>query len=185
MKSKNILIMPFILIITMGFSKNLILNCKSEKKNAGLTIISKAFAESEMIPSKYTCDSENISPEISWSKGPEETKTYAMICDDPDAPSKVWVHWVVYNIPSNVLELNEKFSMDSTYNNIVNGINDFKTLGYSGPCPPSGTHHYHFKIYALDCKLNLKAGSSKANLEIAMKDHIRASGMLTGKYKKK
>jgi Raf kinase inhibitor-like YbhB/YbcL family protein len=183
MRSKFFLILPLILIIIFGFSKNLILNCKSEKKNTELIITSKAFAESEMIPSKYTCDAENISPEISWSKGPDNTKTYAMICDDPDAPSKVWVHWVVYNIPSNVEELNEKFSTDSTYNNIVNGINDFKTLGYSGPCPPSGTHHYHFKIYALDCKLNLKAGSSKADLETAMKDHILASGILTGKFK--
>jgi Raf kinase inhibitor-like YbhB/YbcL family protein len=154
-------------------------------KNSELTIKSNAFAESEMIPAKYTCDADNISPSISWSKGPEKTKSYALICDDPDAPSKIWVHWVVYNIPSTVLELSEKFSKDSIYNNIENGVNDFGTLGYSGPCPPSGTHRYNFKVYALDCKLNLKTGSSKVDLETAMKDHILANGMLTGKYKKK
>ena len=184
MKKKKLLILPLILIIAFAFSNNIFLNCKSEKKNSALTITSKAFAEGEIIPAKYTCDAENISPEISWTKGPDKTKTYALICDDPDAPSKVWVHWVVYNIPADVTELTEKFPTDSIYKNIENGINDFGTLGYSGPCPPSGTHHYKFKIYALDCNLNLKAASTKAQLEAAMKDHIIANGMLTGLYKR-
>lgn len=185
MKSKNILILPVIMIIALSFSDSIMFNCKSEKKKSEITVTSNAFAESEMLPAKYTCDAENVSPAISWSKGPDKTKTYAVICDDPDAPSKIWVHWVVYNIPSDVLELKEKFPTDSTCNNIVNGINDFGTLGYSGPCPPGGTHRYNFKIYALDCKLNLKSGSSKADLETAMKGHVLANGMLTGKYKRK
>ena len=184
MRSKHILISPVIIIIVFSFSDKMF-NCRSEKKKSEITVTSKSFAESEMIPAKYTCDAENISPEISWSKGPDNTKTYALICDDPDAPSKVWVHWVVYNIPLDVLELNEKFPADSSYKNIVNGINDSGTLGYSGPCPPKGTHRYNFKIYALDCTLNLKAGSSKADLKTAMKDHVLANGMLTGKYKRK
>ena len=185
MKNKKLLILPLILIIAFAFSNNIFLNCKSEKKNSALTITCKAFAEAEMIPAKYTCDAENISPEILWTKGPDKTKAYALICDDPDAPSKVWVHWVVYNIPADVTELNEKFSTDSIYKNIKNGINDFGTFGYSGPCPPSGIHHYKFKIYALDCNLNLKAASTKAQLEAAMKNHILANGTLTGLYKRK
>jgi len=185
MKVKNILIPTVIIVIAFGFTNCFMFNCKGEKKKMELTITSKAFADSEMIPAKYTCDAENISPEISWSKGPKGTKTFALICDDPDAPSKTWVHWVVYNIPSTILGLPEKFPADSIYNKITNGINDFGTFGFSGPCPPSGTHRYNFKVYALDNDLNLKAGASKAEVERAMKNHILAEGILTGKYKKK
>jgi Raf kinase inhibitor-like YbhB/YbcL family protein len=185
MKKIYVLIISMILISVFSFSGNLVFNCKTDKMKSNIIVNSKAFTESEMIPTKYTCDAENVSPPISWTKGPDSTKTYVLICDDPDAPSKVWVHWVLYNIPSDIQELSENFKTGNNNSKIKSGVTDFGTPEYSGPCPPSGVHHYKFKVYALDCELNLKAGASKAEVEAAMKDHILADGVLTGTYKRK
>jgi Raf kinase inhibitor-like YbhB/YbcL family protein len=147
-----------------------------------ITVSSNAFKSNSLIPSRYTCDGENISPQLSWSKGPEGTRSYALICDDPDAPSKVWVHWIIYNIPAAIHEIPEKAAViqGAKYGKTDSG----KTV-YGGPCPPSGTHHYHFKVYALDSELNLPAGASKQELESAMKAHILAQGELVGLYARK
>jgi Raf kinase inhibitor-like YbhB/YbcL family protein len=150
--------------------------------NPGMTVSSNAFENNTLIPGKYTCDGENISPQVSWSQGPEGTKSYVLICDDPDAPSKVWVHWLIYNIPSTVLEIPENAA---GIEGAKYGTNDFGKTAYGGPCPPHGTHHYHFKIYALDSELLLDAGASKEEIESAMKRHILAHGELICKYARK
>jgi Raf kinase inhibitor-like YbhB/YbcL family protein len=160
------------------FSLPLFINC-TPMKDPEITVSSTAFAHNGMIPSQYTCDGKNISPQISWSRGPEGTKTYALICDDPDAPMKTWVHWLIYNIPASVLAIPED---DKGVKDALYGTTDFRRTGYGGPCPPGGTHHYHFKLYALDIALPLKNGASKAEMEAAMKGHILASGDLVGLY---
>jgi hypothetical protein len=185
MKTGKKLLLLLAVVVTFGFSERFLSSCKTDKMKTSLTITSSAFADSAFIPEKYTCDRENVSPAIAWSKGPDNTKTYALICDDPDAPSKVWVHWVLFNIPVSVDSLSENQPADETIlTSAINGNNDFGTPGYSGPCPPGGIHHYCFKVYALDCSLSLNAGATKAEVVSAMKDHILAEGMLTGKYQR-
>jgi len=149
-------------------------------------IFSSAFKEGELIPSKYTCDGINISPPLNWNNPPKGTKTFALINDDPDAPIGDWVHWIVHNIPADVLELKEEASSKKTLpKGAVEGLNDFRKYNYGGPCPPSGTHRYFFKLYALDSSLLLKEGVTKKQLLEAMKGHILAEATLIGKYKRK
>ncbi len=162
------------------FSLPLFINCAT-MKTSEITVSSTAFKQNGMIPSQYTCDGVNISPQIAWTPGPEGTQSYALICDDPDAPMKTWVHWLIFNIPPTVLSIPEN---DRGIENALYGTTDFRRTGYGGPCPPSGTHHYHFKLYALDCWLPLKNGATKPEMETAMKGHILASGDLVGLYKK-
>ncbi|MEM4260942.1 MAG: YbhB/YbcL family Raf kinase inhibitor-like protein [Candidatus Woesearchaeota archaeon] len=146
---------------------------------------SNSFKNGGMIPKQFTCDGKNVSPQLSWSKFPEGTKSFALICEDPDAPVGIWVHWVIYNIPHNVNELQEGFPTQKSFpDGIKQGINDFRKIGYGGPCPPSGTHRYFFKIYALDTVLELEAGATKQQLLNAMEKHIIAHGELIGKYKR-
>jgi Raf kinase inhibitor-like YbhB/YbcL family protein len=151
-----------------------------------ITIESPAFKNGEYIPSKYTCDGEDISPALKWSNIPEGTKSLALICDDPDAPIGDWVHWVLYNIPPETRELKEHIPSDKILKDgSIHGLNDWKRYGYGGPCPPSGVHRYFFKLYALDTKLNLGPGATKKQLLDAMKGHIIAQGELMGKYQRK
>lgn len=150
-----------------------------------MVIQSSAFKEGATIPAKYTCDSLDISPPIEWSKGPEGTKSYALICDDPDAPGGTWVHWVIYNIPYSILELSENVpKMESLNNGARQGKSDFESIGYGGPCPPGGTHRYYFKIYALDFILDHKPAISKKELLKAIEKHILEEGQLMGRYKR-
>ena len=150
-----------------------------------ITITSSAFTEGVMIPKKHTCDAEDISPDLKWSGVPKETKSLTLICDDPDAPVGTWVHWVLFNIPADVTTLQAGVSPDAVLKNGArHGENDFRKLGYGGPCPPGGTHRYFFKIYALDTLLSLESGSTKSQLLAAMKGHILAEGQLMGKYKR-
>ena len=150
-----------------------------------ITLTSTAFAEGAMIPRKYTCDAEDISPELSWSGAPQGTRSLALICDDPDAPVGNWVHWVIFNIPVDVTALPAGVPADATLKNGArHGKNDFRKLGYGGPCPPGGTHRYYFKLYALDTVVNLESGSTKAQLLAAMQGHILAEGQLMGKYRR-
>lgn len=151
-----------------------------------IKIESSAFKYGEFIPVKYTCDGENVSPPLKWSGAPANTKSLALISDDPDAPIGDWVHWVMYNIPPNVFELEEKIPADKILQNgAIHGLNDFRKFGYGGPCPPSGVHRYFFKIYALDTMLDLPPGATKKQLLEAMKNHIIAQGELMGKYQRK
>jgi Raf kinase inhibitor-like YbhB/YbcL family protein len=149
------------------------------KANANeLVIHSTVFNHNGHIPSDYTCEGKNINPPIEISSIPEGTKTLALIIEDPDAQHPNFVHWVVWNIPPN-----EAIAEGS--NPGISGTNGFGKTGYGGPCPPSGSHRYFFRVYALDVELDLLAGSDKNALIDAMKDHILAKGELMGHYQKR
>ena len=151
-----------------------------------IRVTSSAFSEGELIPSKYTCDGANVSPPISWESVPAGARTIALISDDPDAPVGTWVHWVLYDLPANVTHLPENVPPDEKLaNGADQGKTDFGKIGYGGPCPPSGTHRYYFKVYALDTSLGLGPGATKGQLLNAMKEHIVAEGQLMGKYARK
>lgn len=140
-----------------------------------LKITSPAFQHNGLIPSKYTCDGENINPALQIEGIPEGTPTLALTMDDPDAPMGTWDHWIVWNIPpSNLIKENSVPGIE--------GLNTSRTHSYGGPCPPSGTHRYFFKVYALDTKLTLNPSSTKRDLEKAMQGHILAKGEIMGKY---
>ncbi len=150
-----------------------------------MEIKSSAFKEGEIIPVKYTCDNIDISPPLEWSQVPDGTKTFALICDDPDAPVGTWVHWVLFNLPGNILELSENVpKIEVLKNGARQGKNDFGKIGYGGPCPPGGTHRYYFKIYALDKELVAKPGITKKELLKTMEGHILSEGQLMGRYKR-
>jgi hypothetical protein len=150
-----------------------------------LKIESPAFVHEGLIPLKYSCDGLNISPPLKWSGAPEGTKSFALIADDPDAPAGTWVHWVIFNIPDTVYELKENIPLrQQLADGSVQGNNSSRKIGYSGPCPPSGTHRYYFKLYALDTMLDLSAGATKSQLLDAMEGHILAQCELMGKYKR-
>ena len=144
---------------------------------------SSAFEESGMIPSKYTCDGQDISVPLKFEDVPDGTVSMALISDDPDAPMGTWVHWVIFNLPLDTTELSEDVpSQEILPNGAKQGKNDFKKIGYNGPAPPRGTHRYYFKIYALDTQLDLEPGITKKQLLKAMEGHILAKGELMGKY---
>lgn len=146
-----------------------------------MKLISPAFSHNESIPTKYTCDGENISPALTWSDAPSGTNSFALIVDDPDAPAKVWVHWILFNIPSTVKALVENTDLGP----FVQGTTDFNKQSYGGPCPPSGTHHYHFTLYALDTLLDIPSGTTKEALLKAMQGHILEKTTLIGTYQRK
>ena len=153
-----------------------------------LKVASSAFEQGGSIPTKYTCEGDDISPPLSWSGVPATARSVAMIVDDPDAPDpakpqRVYVHWVVYNIPTKTTSLAENASKSALSGGAVQGKNDWGNTGYGGPCPPIGRHRYFFKLYALDATLNLR-NATKADLEKAMKGHIVESGELMGTYQK-
>lgn len=143
-----------------------------------LKVTSPVFKNNDYIPSKYTCDGEDINPPIDIKDITENTESLVLIVDDPDAPIGTWDHWIVWNIPPI-----PKIEEDSIPG--VQGINDFKRQDYGGPCPPHGTHRYFFKVYALNTKLNLNPNSRKKNIENAMKDHILSKGQIIGLYQRK
>ena len=157
----------------------------SQEDELELIVTSQAFQQREMIPKQFTCDGSNVSPPLAWNNVPEHTKSFALIVDDPDAPFKTWVHWVMYDIPSDQTELQEGIPPIAILTSgAKQGQNDFGNIGYGGPCPPKGTHHYYFRVYALDIMLELGSGLTKQNLLDAMKDHILAKGELMGIYKR-
>ena len=146
---------------------------------------STAFAANGSIPPRYTCDGEDISPLLNWDAPPAATKSLALICDDPDAPLKTWVHWVVYNLPPQTRSLPENLPAGNPLpEGGLQGVNDFRKVAYGGPCPPGGTHRYFFKLYALDRLLDLKPGATKAQLEAAMAGHVLAQAELIGRYRR-
>jgi Raf kinase inhibitor-like YbhB/YbcL family protein len=149
----------------------------AEVKTETLTVSSPAFRYEGMIPSKYTCDGESINPPLQIDQIPEETKTLAIIMEDPDAPKGTYDHWLLWNIsPKNRISEN---SIPG-----ISGINSSGKTGYHAPCPPSGSHRYYFHVYALDTTLDLGAGSNKEALQKAMKTHILAKGTLMGHYQR-
>jgi len=151
-----------------------------------IKITSSAFQDGGLIPAKYTCDGADVSPPLQWDTVPEGTKSIALICDDPDAPMGTFVHWVIFGLPAETRQLAEKVPADKTLpSGARQGTSDFGRVGYGGPCPPSGTHRYFFKIYALDTKVDLPAGARKSDLLKAMQGHILSQGQLIGKYKRR
>jgi len=141
------------------------------------------LGEDAFFPVKYTCDGENISPPIEWEGIPEGAEFLVLICDDPDAPGGTWVHWIVFNIPADINGLPENVLPERELkSNALQGMNDFKKIGYGGPCPPSGEHRYFFKLYALDDRINLPSGAYKNQIFIAMEDHVLAQCNIMGKY---
>jgi Raf kinase inhibitor-like YbhB/YbcL family protein len=155
------------------------------KGGVKMEIKSSAFKEGANIPWKYTCDSIDISPQLEWSQVPENTKTFALICDDPDTTMAAWVHWVLFNLPGNIPELPENVpKVEVLKNGARQGKNDFGKIGYGGPCPPGGTHRYYFRIYALNKELDSESGITKKELLKAMEGHILCEGQLMGRYKR-
>jgi hypothetical protein len=148
-----------------------------------MNLKSTAFTANGMIPSLYTCDGQDISPDLSWDAPPTGTQSLALIVDDPDAPGQIFVHWVLYDLPPEIHQLPKGLPAEPTLSaGGVQGKNDFGNLGYGGPCPPSGIHRYFFRLYALDRELELKSGATKAQLEAAMNGHIVATAELVGRY---
>jgi len=156
----------------------------AQAQGGTMKISSTAFAAGETIPKKFTCDGPDASPALSWTEPPAKTQSFALIMDDPDAPVGTWVHWVLFDLPLEARELAEGVAkQDQLPNGARQGRNDFGKIGYGGPCPPPGNpHRYFFKLYALDAKLNLKAGATKADVERAMKGHILAHAEVIGRY---
>ena len=160
----------------------------ADKKGTGIMqLTSTALNEGQPIPAKYTCDEKDLSPPLKWSGVPAETKSLALIVDDPDAPVGTWVHWVLFGLAPAVTELPEDLPKSQyVLGGARQGLNDFRRLGYGGPCPPAGKpHRYFFKLYALDTSLQLKPGSTKKELEQAMQQHVLAEAQLMGTYKRR
>jgi Raf kinase inhibitor-like YbhB/YbcL family protein len=174
------------LLVIVAVSFFVVLSEAQPPKGEGMSlqISSSAFSEGQMIPKKFSCDGADVSPQLSWNEAPKAARSFVLILEDPDAPAGNWVHWVLYNLPAETRELREGVpKQEELDNGALQGRNDFRKVGYGGPCPPPGKpHRYYFKLYALDTKLNLNAGASKADAERAMKGHIVAQAQLMGRY---
>lgn len=145
---------------------------------------SHSFSDGTDIPKKYTCDGDDVSPELHWTDQPSAAKSFALIVDDPDAPAGTWVHWVLFDLPGDAHDLPEGAGKSAPLpSGAQQGTNDFKKTQYGGPCPPPGKlHRYVFKLYALDSRLSLKPSATKGEVEKAMQGHILGQGELTGRY---
>ena len=147
-------------------------------------LTSSAFKSGDPIPRRYTCEGEDLSPPLHWSVPPAATKSFVIIADDPDAPVGTWVHWVIYDLPLDLRGLTEGVpAKDRLPDGALQGLNDFKRVGYGGPCPPPGKpHRYYFTLYALDVTLNLKPRATKAQVLDACKRHVLAESQLMGRF---
>ena len=143
-----------------------------------MKLTSPAFEPNQPIPAPYTCEGVNHHPPLTFSQVPEQAQSLALVVEDPDAPTKVFTHWLIYEIPPSTQHIPEQEVPPSS----TEGVNDFGTHGYRGPCPPSGTHHYVFKLFALDTRLALPAGTSKEEVLAKMKGHVMATAELVGTY---
>jgi Raf kinase inhibitor-like YbhB/YbcL family protein len=157
-----------------------------KEEGGAMELKSSAFLNNQDIPKKYTCDGADVSPQLFWDNPPDEAKAFALISDDPDAPVGTWVHWVIYDLPGEAKELAEGVpKQENLPNGAKQGVNDFKKVGYGGPCPPRGpAHRYFFKLYALDRPTNLKPRATKQQILAAMKGHILGEAQLVGTYKR-
>ena len=167
-----------LLLVALSLPAASLAQAQNAPARRSLKVASSAFAEGGKIPKKYTCDDSNVSPPLRIENVPASAKSLALIVDDPDAPGRTWTHWLVWNIDPRTTEIREK----SVPQNVVQGTSDFGSASYGGPCPPSGTHRYNFKVYALDTTLTLPSSTKKAALEKAMSGHIVAEGSLMGTY---
>jgi Raf kinase inhibitor-like YbhB/YbcL family protein len=165
--------------IVSAFSRN-------PEPTMSLTISSPSFSNGDDIAKKFTCDGPDVSPQLSWTEPPAGTQSFALLVDDPDAPVGNWNHWTIWNIPPTSRGLGEGLTKTAhVADGSEQGMNDFKKVGYNGPCPPAGKpHRYYFKLFALDIKLNLKGQAGKPELEAAMKGHILGHAEWMGRYKR-
>ena len=146
-------------------------------------VTSHAFEDSAEIPARYTCDGLDVSPPLSWDSVPDSTQSLALIADDPDAPGGTFVHWVIYELPPDTRRLPEDVPNRQTLpSGAAQGVNGAGSIGYMGPCPPSGSHRYFFKVYALDTELGLGGGATKEDVLSAMEGHVLGEGRLMGTY---
>jgi Raf kinase inhibitor-like YbhB/YbcL family protein len=143
-----------------------------------------SFAAGSTIPARFTCDGSDVSPALSWSEPPAGTKSHVLIMDDPDAPRRTWVHWVIYDLPATDHNLAEGVpAQDTLPSGARQGTNDFGGVGYGGPCPPPGSpHRYYFRLFALDTRLELEAGASQREVERSMRGHVLAQTELMARY---
>lgn len=150
------------------------------------TISSPSFHNGGQIPKKFTCDGADVSPELQWTSPPAGTQSFALVADDPDAPAGTWTHWVLFDLPAQSASLPENVTKgEELPSGGHQGRNDFRRIGYGGPCPPAGKpHRYFFKLYALDKKLDLTPGASKQDVEQAMQGHILGQAEVFGKYQR-
>ena len=150
----------------------------------GINLISDVFDEGEMIPARHTCDDINVSPPLRWDSLPERTISFAILCEDPDAPMGTWTHWIIFNIPPDIMELSAEIKKEEKLEKgMIQGINDFGYAGYGGPCPPEGEkHRYFFRIYALDTTLNIGPGAKREEFLKALNENVLDEGQLMGIY---
>jgi Raf kinase inhibitor-like YbhB/YbcL family protein len=167
-------------ILTGAFAITLAAIASFAAGGAKMKVISSALKEGANIPSKFTCDGADTSPPLQIADVPSGAKSLALIVDDPDAPGGLFTHWMVWNIPPQTGAIGEGSAPKG-----VQGINDFGKSGYGGPCPPSGTHRYYFKVFALDRELDLPFGAKRGQLDAAMKGHVVGQGELMGRYSRK
>jgi Raf kinase inhibitor-like YbhB/YbcL family protein len=168
-------------LITSGAALTLLAAIASfAAERTGIKITSSAFKEGGNIPPKFTCKGSNTSPPLQIGGVPSEAKSLVLIADDPDAPSGVFTHWLIWNIPPQTTSIFEGSAPKG-----VHGANDFGKSDYKGPCPPTGTHRYSFKIFALDRELDLRGGAKRSQVDAAMKGHVIAQGELVGRYASK
>ena len=181
------------LVLMLCSSIVLVLACAAPSKSstvpadssAGMVLVSTAFEDGESIPIRYSLYGENVSPDLSWNKAPEGTKSFALICRDPDAPAGTYYHWVLFNIPENVRGLPEGLARTGTLAaGGIQGRNSFHRVGYDGPKPPSGTHRYYFDLYALDARPALDQAATADRVLEAMKGHVLAQASLMGRYER-
>ncbi|MFC1932004.1 YbhB/YbcL family Raf kinase inhibitor-like protein, partial [Chloroflexota bacterium] len=180
------------LLILLGLIAMILVACGPEESvtpkegKMALSVSSPVFKGGESIPTRYTCEGQDISPPVEWNEPPVGTNSLALICDDPDAPVGVFTHWVIFNLPADSRGLPEALpAQPQLAAGALQGKSDFGRVGYGGPCPPPGRpHRYQFTLYALDQPLSLKSGASKQQVLEAMEGHILAQGQLTGTYQR-
>lgn len=175
-----IILISFFIILGFGVMRK-IREVDFGKLKEGNMKLTSVFAHNENIPSKYTCDGEDAAPELVISEVPASAKSLVLIVDDPDAPMGTWVHWVLYNIPVNTTKIDAK----NLPQDVKQGMTDFGRIGWGGPCPPSGTHRYFFKLYAIDKILDLPQGATKKQVENEIRNNIIEKAELVGLYKRK
>ncbi|HUX12612.1 MAG TPA: YbhB/YbcL family Raf kinase inhibitor-like protein, partial [Spirochaetia bacterium] len=174
---------PFVAVIADG--QPVPAGPSGEGRNTHMVITSKAFENQHAIPAEYSCHGQDVSPALRWEDVPSETKSLALIVDDPDAPMGTWVHWVVYNIPVDRTAFERAVpKTERLQDGTFQGKGSNGRIGYAGPCPPSGTHRYFFKLYALDAQLSLRPGATKEQLLSAMQGHILQQSELVGTFSK-
>jgi Raf kinase inhibitor-like YbhB/YbcL family protein len=177
-------------ILTLLVLISIIMSANAQEVNKAMKLTSQSFENQKDMAKKFTCDGEDISPALEWSDVPEETKSFALIVDDPDAPDPAnpkmtWVHWILYNIPAAVSSLPENVKDVDLPEGTLQGLNDWRKTGYGGPCPPIGKHRYFHKLYALDIIIPDLTRPTKAKLEKAMEGHILHKAELIGLYQRK